>query len=134
MDLSFIVIDDSDLDCFIAKKIIEQTKKYFAVKIFRNAKPALELIRANTLSSAGNLTIILLDLHMPLMNGFQFVEDFETLSLDIQEGYKINILSSTRNKTDIHRLLKYKKVSNFIEKPLTKDKLSSMLAQFEMEV
>ena len=134
MDLSFIVIDDSDLDCFIAKKIIEQSKKYLWIKTFRNAKPALEIIREKNLSTADHNTIILLDLHMPLMNGFQFVEEFEQLSLDIQEGYKINILSSTRNKTDIHRLLKYKKVSNFIEKPLTKDKLNYMLAQFEMEV
>ena len=133
MDISFILIDDSELDCFIAKKIIEQTIKPLSIKVFRNAKPALETIREKTADS-DHISIILLDLHMPLMNGFQFVEEFEKLPAEIQEKYKIIVLSSSRNKNDIFRLLNYKKVSSFQEKPLTRESLLNMVDNLKKDV
>lgn len=129
MDLLILIIDDSELDNFIAKKIIEQSGKSLSVKTFKNAKPALETIREKSMATDNQYTIILLDLYMPLMNGFQFVEEFEKLAPEIQEKYTINILSSTRNQNDITRVLHHKKVSHFLEKPFTLDKLLSILPQ-----
>ena len=133
MNISFILIDDSELDCFIAKKIIEQTIKPSSIKVFRNAKPALETIREKT-ADIGQIVVILLDLHMPLMSGFQFVEEFEKLPVEIQEKYKIIILSSTRNKNDIFRVLYYKNVSHFQEKPLTRENLLTMVDSLKKDV
>jgi len=133
MNISFILIDDSELDCFIAKKIIEQTIKPSSIKVFRNAKPALETIREKT-ADIGQIVVILLDLHMPLMSGFQFVEEFEKLPVEIQEKYKIIILSSTRNKNDIFRVLNYKNVSHFQEKPLTRENLLTMVDSLKKDV
>jgi CheY-like chemotaxis protein len=76
IEFSFIIIDDSELDCFVTQKFLELSSKNLAIKTFQNAKHALEIIRENP--NAGNFpTIILLDLQMPFMNGFDFVEEFE---------------------------------------------------------
>lgn len=128
MALSFIVIDESELDCFIARKIIQNASKGFDVEVFQN--PLLAFDRIKTENYPGKfdvIRIILLDLQMPLMNGFEFVEAFEKLEVDIQQHYHIHILSSTRNKNDINRLLDYASVFSVIEKPLTAEKLQLVI-------
>jgi len=124
MNFSFIVIDESELDCFIAKKIIQNYDRNFNIEVYQNPLNAIEKIRSET--AFGDLDpvhIILLDLQMPLMNGFEFVEEFEQMEAETRRHYYIHILSSTRNKTDINRLLTYNSVLSVVEKPLTGSKL-----------
>jgi CheY-like chemotaxis protein len=128
MALSFIVIDESELDCFIARKIIQNASKGFDVEVFQNPLLAFDRIKTENYPGKFNVIhIILLDLQMPLMNGFEFVEAFEKLEVDIQQRYHIHILSSTRNKNDINRLLDYASVFSVIEKPLTAEKLQLVI-------
>src|SRR5471030_1690520 len=98
MILSFIVIDDSELDCFIARKIIGHVSGVkFPVKIFQSSREALEAITNDDAEQkdSNDFILILLDLQMPLMNGFQFVEEFEKLPKETRNKYKIVMLSST---------------------------------------
>ena len=131
--MSFIVIDDSELDCFIARKIIEHTDKSLKVVSFLNGQDVIEQIRKDADIRDTPLTIILLDLRMPVMNGFQFVDEFEKLPLDIKRKYKIHILSSTRNTNDIYRILTHPTVISMIEKPLTREKLLVLLMEIQSE-
>ena len=91
MILSFIIIDDSELDCFIARKIIGNvTDGKLPVKIFQSGTEALETIRDDTTATNDtDFILILLDLQMPLMNGFQFVEEFEKLPQETRKKYKV---------------------------------------------
>jgi CheY-like chemotaxis protein len=128
---SFIVIDDSELDCFVTRKFLERTTKSLDVNTFRNASHALEIIREKP-NEAEFPTIILLDLQMPFMNGFEFVKEFEKLPAEVQKNYRIailTILSSGNNPTDISNILRYKTVNSIIEKPLTNDKLLSLFVE-----
>ncbi|MDB5112268.1 MAG: chemotaxis-specific methylesterase [Mucilaginibacter sp.] len=127
MKLAFIVIDDSELDCFVSRKIIEHVDKSLNVKTYQNAELAIEIIKDNPIDNSEGLTIILLDLHMPIMNGFQFVEEFEKLPIQKQKKYMIVVLSSTRNANDISRILSYNGVESMLEKPLTLEKLTSLV-------
>ena len=133
MELSFIIIDDSELDCFIARKIIEHTDKRLSVKSYLNGREVIEQIRAEFDKRDMPLTIILLDLRMPIMNGFQFVDEFEKLPLDIKRKYQIHILSSTRNTNDIYRILTYNTVLSMIEKPFTREKLLTLLMKVKAD-
>ena len=127
---SFIIIDDSELDCFVTKKFLERSYENLDIKAFQNAKHALETIRENPGNNSP--TIILLDLQMPFMNGFDFVEEFEKLPAEIQENYTIailTILTPSNNPSDIYKILTYKTVNSIIEKPLTREKLLSLLIE-----
>ena len=130
MALSFIVIDDSELDCFIARKIISHADKGLTVKTFQRGNEALDMVRKNMADYAeSDMTIILLDLQMPMMNGFQFVEEFEKFSSEARKKFRIVILSSTRNSNDIFRIFTYNTVHSLMEKPLTLEKLLSLMQQ-----
>lgn len=134
MEAAFIVIDDSDLDCFITKKIIGQIAQQLNIVVFKNAAPALEMLRDKKKQLNYPLTIIFLDLYMPLMDGFKFLEEFEQLSADIQNSYNINVLSSTKNQIEIYRLKNFKTVNSFIEKPMTKEKLLDLLSKLKIKL
>ena len=124
----FIVIDDSKLDCFIAEKIIKNTGKCDSVKSFLQAKEALEHISANTTNSRYPI-IILVDIQMPVMNGFEFVEAFEKLPTNITKNYEIYVISSSINDNDLNRVPNYHTVKQFLNKPLTSNNLSVLLSK-----
>lgn len=124
---NFIVIDDSKLDCFIAEKIIQNTGKSKTVKTFQQASDALTYIRG--LSEQDGETLIFVDIQMPMMNGFEFVESFETIPADIRSSYSIYMLSSSINENDIAKVKGYSSIKQFVNKPLTASSISLLLEQ-----
>ncbi len=125
--LNFMVVDDSKLDCFIAEKIIRNTGKCESIRSFLQAKDALEHI-SKTPPDEQSHTILLVDIQMPVMNGFEFVEAFEKLPANIINGYTIYIISSSINETDLSKVHNYKSVKQFLNKPLTSNNLSVLLS------
>ncbi len=124
MRLTFIVIDDSELDRFILRRVIEHLSDGYEVITYRTAWEALvdiEKIERET------FTMIFLDLKMPVMDGFQFIEEFGKLPEHIKDRHRIVILSTTRNPTDIARLMDSDLVDSIVEKPITKEKFNSLL-------
>jgi CheY-like chemotaxis protein len=124
--LNFIVIDDSKLDCFIAEKIIKNTGKCETIRSFLQAREALEFI-SKTHADAQSQTIILVDIQMPVMNGFEFVEAFEKLPKEITANYTIYIITSSINENDLDRVHNYSSVKQFLNKPLTSNNLAILL-------
>ena len=125
--LHFIVIDDSKLDCFIAEKIIKNTGKSESIRSFLQAEEAIKFIANAPLQPDGVHTIVLVDIQMPVMNGFQFVEAFEKLSGEVRAGYTIYVISSSINENDIHKLQTYTSVRQFLNKPINSNMLTSLL-------
>ena len=69
---------------------------------------------------------------MPVMNGFEFVEEFEKFPTEVKNNYLIvilSIISSERDHIDLRRKFTYDKVDSVIEKPLTTEKLFSVLSR-----
>lgn len=122
---NFIVIDDSKLDCFIAEKIIRNTGRCENVRSFTQAIEALDYIKNNAPSSLK--TILLVDIQMPIMNGFEFVEAFERLPAEQTTNYVIYVLSSSINENDLNRVKYHTSVKQFLNKPLTAATLSALL-------
>lgn len=123
----FIVIDDNKLDCFIAEKIISNTGLSDDIKTFTDAQKALDYIRERKIPEEKDKCIIIVDIQMPLMNGFEFVEAFERLPENTQDNYDIYVLSSTINENDLNRVRNYKTVKHLLDKPLTSKKLSYLI-------
>jgi CheY-like chemotaxis protein len=137
IEFSFIVIDDSELDRFVTQKFLERSAKGLIIKTFQHAQHALEIIRKTTAENSLIPTIVLLDLRMPVMNGFEFVEEFGKLPAEVQKNYRIiilTILSTASNPGDINRILTYGAVNSIIEKPLTKEKLLLLLKQVRLVI
>ena len=124
----FIIIDDSQLDCFIAEKIIQNTGTFSSIKSYTQAADALESIK-NSDKINDAVTIIVLDIQMPLMNGFQFVKAFEQLPKKIQAGHAIFLFSSSINENDKNRMENYPAIRRFYGKPISKETVAKMIEQ-----
>jgi len=121
-----MVIDDSKLDCFIAEKIIRNTGKCESIRSFLQARDALDHIATNPVDEQSH-TILLVDIQMPIMNGFEFVEAFEQLPAEIIKNYTVYIISSSINEADLNKVHNYRSVKQFLNKPLTSNNLSVLL-------
>jgi len=123
----FIIVDDSKLDCFITEKIIQNTGLSASIRPFAEAGKALEFIKDNPCSTDGTKTVVIVDIYMPLMNGFEFIEEFEKFPQAIVDNYSIYMLSSSINENDVNRISNYKSVKQFLNKPLKSNVLISLL-------
>lgn len=122
---SFIIVDNSQLDCFIAEKMIQNMGVDLSISIFTEAKKAFEKIEKTTFVPSKDLSIILLDIKANESQDFQFIDSFEKLPLDIQSNYAIFLLSSSVN--DRSKFTNYASIRGFFSKPLSKEKLSEMM-------
>lgn len=127
MELSFIIIDDTELDHFIARKMITNANNAFKVKSFLDASAALDYIVADQHDAGIKIILVFLDIYMPLMNGFEFVEQFEKLDRTIQDKYYIVALTSSIEKSDVARISSYNAVKAKITKPLMADDMRVLI-------
>ncbi|MBL7871386.1 MAG: response regulator [Cyclobacteriaceae bacterium] len=111
------IIDDSEVDLFVQKKFIEMRKFAGQVVTFSSPVQALEILRA---SKAGDVPeLIFLDLNMPLLNGFEFLDRVREISTDVFGQMKVVILTSSNSSADHERAMSFNNVIRFISKPLT---------------
>ena len=73
---------------------------------------------------------ILLDINMPIMNGWEFLDEYKRLNIDPAGKSKIFIISSSVFSNDINKARSYPLVKSFISKPLSVEKIKEM---FEMD-
>lgn len=120
------LIDDDSVSNFINTKII-QGHFPFAVVAFTNAMEVLqELKRYQAPGSDSIPDLIFLDINMPIMDGWEFLDEFVKLPDFILEKCSVTMLTSSLDRDDIEKSKKYKSVVGFISKPLTVEILKEM--------
>lgn len=123
------LVDDDDTFVFITQRIIEQTNHVKEIKVFNNGLDALNYLKNNLKNDYQLPEVIFLDLSMPIMDGWQFLDEFTSLSLktDKTEKILIYICSSSISPHDITKAKEISSVTDFIIKPVTKDKLAEIV-------
>lgn len=121
------IVDDDDIFVFLTTKIIEQTNLVDLIKVFGNGLDAINFLKENKNNVDALPDIILLDLSMPIMNGWQFLEEYNKLNPTIGKKITIYICSSSISPDDITRAKTISEVSDYIIKPITKDKLIDLI-------
>jgi CheY-like chemotaxis protein len=121
------LIDDDDIFVFLTTRMLEKYKLVDLIKIFDNGYDALVFIKENLGNIEALPDIILLDLSMPIMDGWQFLDEYVKINSKIGKKITIFICSSSISPDDIARAKAINAVSDFIIKPMTKEKLIDMI-------
>jgi CheY-like chemotaxis protein len=114
------IVEDNPIDIFINTKVIEQTNLCNELVTYNSAREALERLANN---QGANPELILLDIRMPDMDGFEFLDAFMKLPEAIHQKCKIIMLSSSIDDADESKARSYPVVYDFVCKPLTREKI-----------
>lgn len=127
-----LLVDDSKSNNFLNRKILEKTGKVHRIYEALNGLEALDFLlkKGKFEGNECKANVILLDLNMPKMNGFEFLETYNNLNLKDQSDTVIVILSTSNWDKDISRAKENPLVQDYIEKPLDNEKIKKIYQQY----
>jgi len=109
-----LLIDDNYIDNFVTRKILEGGNFAETITVVRSATEAINSLRDGIVKP----DVIFLDVRMPLMSGFEFLEEFDKINID-KTNIRIFMLSSSLDPVDMRKSTDNKYITQFIHKPLT---------------
>ena len=124
------IIDDDDVYQYTSKRIIRATHKVEKINSFFNGQEAFDFINDN-LDNSGNLPdLIFLDLHMPIFDGWHFLEKYKSIKHRINKKIPIYIITSSMNPDDMILARGFSEVKDYLIKPITEEKFLEILNSF----
>ncbi len=123
-----MLIDDSEIDNMVNAHILSKNNIAKNIIVHSSANDALNYLSKIDKAESNMVVpdVILLDINMPIMNGFGFLVEFEKFDESLLQKIKVIMLTSSVDPNDIRRSKEYKTVQSFISKPLSLEHLSTI--------
>lgn len=122
------LIDDDEVFVFLTKKIIERADQDVQLSVFPNGHDAIEYLKTAALNPELLPDIILLDLNMPVMDGWEFLTIYKTFNLSQKKRIALYIVTSSISPYEVERARNIEEVQEFIIKPIAKEKFKDIIA------
>lgn len=124
-----MLVDDDEITNHINKLLIEDLDLAHHIAVAYNGQEALEIIQGQMIKDQQPL-LILLDINMPVMDGFEFLAELENMKNLDRENIYVVILTSSNNQKDLDRTKRHK-IHGYLDKPLTEEKVIQVLDKIE---
>jgi len=117
-----LLIDDNYIDNFVTRRILESSNFADQVVVSQSAAEAIDSLRSGSVKP----DVIFLDIRMPMMGGFEFLQEYDKIDVENKNSIKIFMLSSSLDPTDMKKSMNNKYITQFIHKPLTQKALDEI--------
>lgn len=121
----FMLVDDNPIDLMVNRRLLQNTFEGATVNSFNNSVDAVEFFKKNGSNSAELPNVVLLDIIMPRLDGFQVIEELEKIFKAIP--FKIFLLSSTLDDADFDKAKESRSVQKILGKPLDTENLKTLI-------
>ena len=126
---SVCIIDDDHIFIYGVKRLMEETSFCDNLLVYQNGQDALEDLKNMVEEGVSLPSIIFLDLNMPLMTGWEFLDEYLQIEKQDPAGSKVYIVSSSIDPKDLLRIKDYNVIRNYILKPVTSDDLQNIIIE-----
>lgn len=121
------VVDDDKVHHFIIKKLLEKNNIQVNPAFFENGFDALNDLKSKLEKGEKLPDLILLDINMPVVDGWQFLEEFSSMRKDLPEEITIHIISSSDNDINADKLEEFKSIiESYYVKPMTSESIKTI--------
>ncbi|HEY8399878.1 MAG TPA: response regulator [Cytophagaceae bacterium] len=124
-----LLVDDDSINNFINERLLKKLNIAHETKIVLNGEEAIKFITGRVEQGQPCPELILLDINMPVMDGFEFLQAYEKIHIPNKNSVVIVMLTTSTNPNDTERL-NNSGVSGYINKPLTEQKLMDVMAKY----
>jgi CheY-like chemotaxis protein len=123
------LVDDDNIFQFLASEVIQSTQLVNDIKVFSNGHEAIEFLESVKDEPDKLPEVIFLDLFMPVMDGWGFLEKYTQLKPKLSKKIIIYIVSSSIDPVDIERAKSISEVMDYVVKPITRDKFLNSIKE-----
>ncbi|WP_225899100.1 response regulator [Flavobacterium erciyesense] len=116
---SIWIVDDDPIYQIIANKIIQRSDMFSEVTTFKNGREAMNIVHQVLENKNTIPDIILLDINMPVMDGWEFMEELTAIKPQIQKEFSVYIVSSSIAVEDKSKSKKYNDILGYLSKPIS---------------
>ncbi len=121
-----LIIDDSEIDVLVNRRLMELTRFASDIIVTTTGEQAIHLLKEECANSSHAPDWIFLDMHLPGMSGYEFIDEFKRLPDFITHKTKIMVLSVFNKPEHIKKIFENCFVAGQIEKPLTQQALKDI--------
>ena len=121
-----LLIDDDRTTNFLNERVIKQVDCVDRIEVEQTGMKALKFLNAK---ESAQPDLILLDINMPGMNGWEFLDEFREPQKEKQKNIVIIMITTSQNPEDAERTKTVSKISGFKKKPLTSEMLNEILRE-----
>ena len=127
--MKFVIVDDDKITLFVTKHTLVEVLKIEDVASFQEAGEALRFLKTYT----GTDTVsVFLDLNMPVISGWDFLEFFSEFNDDLKSRVHIYVISSSIDPRDRSKALLHPNVIAYVSKPITQQYVRETFAHFQL--
>ncbi|TDT47597.1 response regulator receiver domain-containing protein [Maribacter spongiicola] len=130
---NILLVDDDELYLYLMEKTIHQLSNELVVTTFTDGEQAVEYISKCTEEKVELPEVIFLDINMPFLDGWGFLNEFKKLKPKIINNINIYMVSSSMRDSDVKRASSFEELTGYVVKPVNKDQLAEIFKKIYHE-